>query len=334
MKQAGGRRNLATRILERAPSLLARVAQGVFTLLAVSFVIFLAARALPGDVANMILGQSATDEQLQLLRTQLGLDLPLTQQYLSWLGGILTGDWGTSLANGQPVAASLSLAIRNTATLSGVALLVMLPLSLLVGVLAAAFRDGLLDKMFLGLSMIANAVPDFVTGTVLVATFATTLTHVLPAISFIPPGDQPLAHPQALILPALTVTIPGVMYLARLVRIAVIDVMATEYIRTAELKGIEPARVLFVHALPNAIAPVVPAASLVAAFTVGGVVVVEYLFAYPGVGSALIDAVVNRDLPAIQADVLVIAAAYFFFNLIADALAGRSTGDAERRALA
>ena len=124
-------------------------------------------------------------------------------------------------------------------------------------------------------------------------------------------------------LPATTVIIPGVMYLARLVRVAVIDVMATEYIQTAELKGLSPSRVLFRHALPNAVAPIIPAASLVAAFTVGGVVVVEYLFAYPGVGSALVDAVTNRDLPVIQANVLVIASAYFIFNLIADSLAQR-----------
>lgn len=326
-------RSRVVALLDWLQPLLMRILQGLFTLLAVSLLIFLAARALPGDVANMILGQSATEEQLQLLRSQLGLDLPLWQQYLTWLQDILRGNWGISLASGQPVADGLLPAVRNTATLSGVALLVMLPLSLLVGVLAARFRDGIADRIFLGLSMVANSVPDFVTGTVLVATFATTLLHVLPAVSFIPPGDQPLAHPEALVLPALTVIIPGVMYLARLVRIAVIDVMTTDYIRTAELRGIDPAQILFLHALPNAIAPVIPAASLVAAFTVGGVVVVEYLFAYPGIGSALVDAVVNRDLPAIQADVLLIASAYFLFNLVADIAAPQSGQDGERRAL-
>lgn len=302
---------------------LGRLLQGVLTLLAVSLLIFLAARALPGDVANMILGQNATPEQVASLRTQLGLDQPLWWQYLSWLSGILHGDWGTSLANGQPVADALALGVRNSATLSAVALAIMLPLSLLVGVIAAQLRDGLIDKVFLGLSMIANAVPDFVTGTVLVALFATTVLHVLPAVSFIPPGDSPFSYPDALVLPATTVIIPGVMYLARLVRVAIIDVMTTEYIQTAILKGLSPARILFVHALPNAVAPIIPAASLVAAFTVGGVVVVEYLFAYPGVGSALVDAVTNRDLPVIQANVLVIASAYFILNLIADALGGQ-----------
>lgn len=300
---------------------LARVLQGALTLLGVSLLIFLAARALPGDVANMILGQGATPEQVTLLRSQLGLDQPLWWQYLSWLGGILHGDWGTSLANGQPVADALGQSVRNSATLSAAALAVMLPLSLLVGVVAAQFRDGIVDKVFLALSMVANAVPDFVTGTVLVALFATTVLHILPAVSFIPPGDSPFSYPDALVLPATTVIIPGVMYLARLVRVAVIDVMTTEYIQTAVLKGLSPSRILLRHALPNAVAPIIPAASLVAAFTVGGVVVVEYLFAYPGVGSALVDAVTNRDLPVIQANVLVIAAAYFILNLIADALA-------------
>jgi peptide/nickel transport system permease protein len=306
--------------------LLARSLQGLLTLLAVSLLIFLAARALPGDVANMILGQSALPEQVETLRAQLGLDQPLWWQYLIWLGGILQGDWGTSLANGQPVADGLAMSVRNSATLSGVALAVMLPLSLVVGVIAAQFRDGIVDKIFLGASMIANAVPDFVTGTVLVALFATTVLHILPAVSFIPPGDSPFSHPAALVLPATTVIIPGVMYLGRLVRVAVIDVMSTEYIQTAILRGLSPARILFLHALPNAVAPIIPAASLVAAFTVGGIVVVEYLFAYPGVGSALVEAVTNRDLPVIQANVLVIAAAYFVLNLIADALAPGDDG--------
>ena len=300
-----------------------RVIQGLTTLFAVSLLIFLAARALPGDVANMILGQGATPEQVDLLRAQLGLDRPLWWQYFAWLGGIFQGDWGLSLATRRPVAEALGVAVRNSATLSAVALAVMLPVSLVVGVIAAQFRDGLVDKIFLGMSMVANAVPDFVTGTVLVALFATTVLHVLPAVSFIPPGDSPFSYPLALILPATTIIIPGVMYLARLVRVAVIDVMETEYIQTAVLKGLPPARILFLHALPNAVAPIIPAASLVAAFTVGGVVVVEYLFAYPGVGSALIEAVTNRDLPTIQANVLVIAAAYFILNLIADALAGK-----------
>jgi peptide/nickel transport system permease protein len=303
--------------------LLAKLLQGVLTLLAMSLLIFLATRALPGDVANMILGQNATPEQIISLRGQLGLDLPLWRQYLSWLGGILQGNWSTSLASGQPVADVLSLAVRNTATLSGVALAVMLPLSVLVGVIAAQFRDGIVDRLFLGVSMIFNAVPDFVTGTVLVAVFATTCVHWLPAVSFIPPGEAPLSYPGALVLPATTVIIPGVMYLSRLVRVAVIDVMTTEYIQTAVLRGLSPRRILLRHALPNAVAPIIPAASLVAAFTVGGVVVVEYLFAYPGVGSALVEAVTNRDLPVIQANVLVIASAYFVLNLVADTLAPR-----------
>lgn len=315
---------LTAGLLARAWPALMRIVQGLFTLFAVALLIFLAARALPGDIANMILGPFGTEDQVAALRAQLGLDLPLYQQFFAWLGGILHGDWGTSLATGQPVADALGAGLANSATLSVVALLVMLPLSLVVGVIAAQFRDGLVDKIFLGMSMISNAVPDFVTGTVLVAIFATTLLHVLPAISFIPPGVSPLAYPSALILPATTIIIPGVMYLARLVRVAVIDVMETEYIQTAVLKGLSPARILFLHALPNAVAPIIPAASLVAAFTVGGVVVVEYLFAYPGVGSALIEAVTNRDLPTIQANVLVIAAAYFILNLIADALGGKS----------
>lgn len=308
-------------LMSRLMPVLSKVLQGILTLLAVSLLIFLAARSLRGDVANMILGPHALPEQVEQLRVQLGLNQPLWTQYINWLGGILQGDWGTSLASGRPVVESLAIGLRNSATLSAVALAVMLPTALVVGVIAAQYRDGLVDRVFLIVSMIFNAVPEFVTGTILVALFATTVVHWLPAVSFIPPGDSPISYPSALILPATTIIIPGVMYLSRLVRVAVIDVMTTEYIQTAVLKGLSPARILFLHALPNAIAPIIPAASLVAAFTIGGVVVVEYLFAYPGVGSALVDAVTNRDLPAIQAYVLVIASAYFFFNLIADALA-------------
>ncbi|WP_081691391.1 ABC transporter permease [Cucumibacter marinus] len=308
-------------LMSRLMPVLSKVLQGLLTLLAVSLLIFLAARSLRGDVANMILGPHALPDQVEQLRVQLGLNQPLWTQYINWLGGILHGDWGTSLASGRPVSESLVIGLRNSATLSAVALAVMLPTALVVGVVAAQYRDGLVDRIFLITSMIFNAVPEFVTGTILVAIFATTVVHWLPAVSFIPPGDSPISYPSALILPATTIIIPGVMYLSRLVRVAVIDVMTTEYIQTAVLKGLSPARILFLHALPNAIAPIIPAASLVAAFTIGGVVVVEYLFAYPGVGSALVDAVTNRDLPAIQAYVLVIASAYFFFNLIADALA-------------
>lgn len=297
-----------------------KVLQGLLTLLIVSILIFFATQAMPGDVARVILGVNATPERLDVVREQLGLNLPVTTQYLNWLVGILRGDWGVSLTNGTPVAEILGVRLRNSVTLGLLAMIVMLPVSLVIGVIAAQRKDRAFDHLFMGGSMVVNAAPEFVTGTVLVALFGTTVFHWLPPVSLIPPADLPWWHIPALVLPVATVVISGVAYLGRLVRVSFIDVMSSEYIQTARLKGLSTRRILFRHALPNALAPIIPAASLVAAFVIGGTVVVEYLFSYPGIGSALVEAVGNRDLPLIQAIVLIIATAYFVFNFIADVL--------------
>lgn len=297
-----------------------KILQGVITLLLVSILIFFATQAMPGDVARVILGVNATPEGLETLREQLGLNRPLITQYLSWLGGILQGNWGVSLTNGVPVADILGIRLRNSITLGLFAMVIMLPVSLLIGVIAAQRKDKAFDHVFMGTSMVVNASPEFVTGTVLIALFGTTVFRWLPPVSLIPPGDMPWWHLPALVLPILTLVITGVAYLSRLVRVSFIDVMNSEYIQTAKLKGLSTRRILYRHALPNALAPIVPAASLVAAFVIGGTVVVEYLFSYPGIGSALVEAVGNRDLPVVQAIVLIIATAYFVFNFIADVL--------------
>ncbi|MFT4233148.1 MAG: ABC transporter permease [Leucobacter sp.] len=294
--------------------------QGVLTLLFVSILIFIATQTMPGDVARVILGVNATPERLATVRESLGLDLPAWQQYLNWLGGILRGDWGDSLISGAPIADTLSIRLRNSLTLGVMALIIMLPISLVVGVIAAQRRDRVFDKLFMGSSMVVNAVPEFVLGTVLIALFGTTVLHILPPVALIPPDHMPWWHPLELVLPVTTLVVGGVAYLARLVRVSFIDVMNSEYIQTALLKGLSTRRILYRHALPNALAPIIPAASLVAAFLIGGTVVVEYLFSYPGIGLTLIEAVNNRDLPMIQAVVLIIATAYFVFNFIADAL--------------
>lgn len=305
------------RKLKRASS---KVLQGVATLLLVSVLIFFATQAMPGDVARVILGVNATPERLETLREQLGLNLPLTTQYFNWLTGILRGDWGTSLTNGAPIADILAIRVRNSATLGLLAMVIMLPIALVIGVIAAQKRDRAFDHVFMGSSMVVNAAPEFVLGTVLIALFGTTVFHWFPPVALIPPADMPWWHIPALVLPVMTLVVGGVAYLARLVRVSFIDVMQSEYIQTARLKGLSTRRILYRHALPNALAPIIPAASLVAAFVIGGTVVVEYLFSYPGIGSVLVEAVGNRDLPLIQAVVLIIAAAYFVFNFIADLL--------------
>lgn len=304
-----------------------KLLQAVITLLLVSVLIFLATQAMPGDVARVILGVNATPESLEAVREQLGLDQPLMAQYASWLGGILHGDWGTSLTSGVPVADILGIRLRNSLTLGVFAMAVMLPIALVVGILAAQWKDRAFDHFFMGSSMAVNAAPEFVTGTVLIALFGTTVFHWLPPVSLIPPADMPWWHIPALVLPVATLVISGVAYLGRLVRVSFIDVMQSEFIQTARLKGLSTRRILYRHALPNALAPIIPAASLVAAFVIGGTVVVEYLFSYPGIGTVLVEAVGNRDLPLIQAVVLIIATLYFVFNFIADALpqAGRGS---------
>lgn len=302
-----------------------KLLQGITTLLLVSMLIFFATQAMPGDVARVILGVNATPQRLEVLREQLGLNLPVWQQYVNWLGGILKGDWGVSLTNGIPVVETLTIRLRNSLTLGGIALVIMIPLSLLIGIVAAQKKDRAPDKIFMGSSMAVNAVPEFVLGTVLIALFGTTVFRLFPPVALIPPADMPWWHPFALVLPTATLVIGGVAYLSRLVRISFIDVMSSEYIQSAHLKGLSTTRILLVHALPNALPPIIPAASLVAAFLIGGTVVVEYLFSYPGIGLTLVESVGNRDLPMIQAVVLIIASAYFLFNSLADLLSGIGT---------
>jgi len=296
----------------------AKLVQGVVTLFLVSLCVFLATQVMPGNAATVMLGTHATPDRVKALSEQLGLTQPLWVQYGKWLGGILHGDFGTSLANGQPVTQLIATPALNSFVLAGIAFAVILPLSLVIGVLAAQFKDTWFDKLVLGSSMIANALPDFIIGTLLVFLFGTTVFHWFPPVAIIPIGTHPWDFPAKLAMPVATLVIGGVMYLSRLVRVSVIDVLASEYVEMAQLKGISRARILFVHALPNALSAVVPAASLVAAFTVGGVVVTEYLFNYPGMGVLLLQSIGARDIPTIQAIVLIIAAVYFVFNFIAD----------------
>ena len=299
-----------------------RIVHGVIVLFVVSLLVFLVTQALPGDVVRVILGTTATEERIAQLREQLGLDQPIWAQYWNWLSGIFRGDLGTSLITGRPVSEVIGPRVRNTLVLAGLTILIMLPVSLILGIVAAVRRDRFIDRLILGTSMLVNATPEFVLGTILIAAFATTVFPILPAVSLIPPDAFPTWYPAALVLPIATLTIFGVMYLARIVRVSFIDVMDSEYVQNARLKGVGDRRILFVHILPNALAPVIPAASLVAAITIGGSVVIEYLFAYPGLGTILVESVANRDLPIVQIVILLIATTYFLFNFIADVAQG------------
>ncbi|MBB5959820.1 peptide/nickel transport system permease protein [Saccharothrix tamanrassetensis] len=308
------------------PWLVRRLLVGVLVLFLVSVLLFLVTQALPGDVARIILGKDATAEQVAGLRQQLGLDQPLLGQYWHWLSGVLSGQMGTSLENGEPVGDIVGPRMFNSFTLGFMSLVLILPLAVIVGVFSAYKRDSALDKAFVAVSSLFTALPAFVVGMLLIAFFATSVLGVLPGVSNIPPGDLPWWHPAELVLPVTTLTLMGVMYLGRLVRASFIDAMNSEYVQTAILKGLGSRRILFRHALPNAVAASLPAASLVAAVTITGVVVVEYVYSYPGLGTAVVSAVNSHDLPVMQACILILATAYYLFNLLADVFAalGRS----------
>ncbi|GAA4239819.1 ABC transporter permease [Actinomadura meridiana] len=297
-----------------------RALTGLVTLWCISVIVFVATQAMPGDVAHIILGPGGTADQVAQLNKNLGLDQPLVSQYWDWLTSVLTGDMGNSLVSGQPVSELLSERIFNSATLTVMAMVLILPLSLLVGLLAAVFRDRFLDRTYLGTSLIVTATPDFVLGSLVIALFGTVVFKVLPPVSLLPPGDEPWQHPRQLVMPLAVMTLVGVTYLSRLVRVSFIDVLESEYVQLAIIKGLSMRRILFRHALPNALAPSIPAASIMAAYTIAGSVVIEYLFAYPGIGSALVDAVAGHDLPMIQAIIMLMAAAFFCFNQLADVL--------------
>ncbi|MEU3624936.1 peptide ABC transporter permease [Amycolatopsis coloradensis] len=300
-----------------------RVLLGVLILVLVSLLLFLVTQALPGDVARIILGKDATAEQVADLRLRLGLDQPLIAQYWHWLTGVLTGEMGTSLENGESVADIIGPRVLNSFTLGFISMVLILPLSVVIGVFSAHKQDSPLDKAFVAVSSLFTALPAFVVGMLLIAFFATSVFGVLPGVSNIPPGNPPWWYPAQLVLPVATLTLMGVMYLGRLVRASFIDAMNSEYVQTAVLKGLGDRRILFRHALPNAIAASLPATGLVTAVTITGVVVVEYVYSYPGLGTAVVSAVNSHDLPVMQAGTLILATAYYVFNLLADLLSER-----------
>jgi peptide/nickel transport system permease protein len=288
-------------------------------LVAVSLLVFIATEALPSDPARAILGRSATPQSIAALNRELGLDEPLVSQYVTWFSGVVTGDFGDSLAAGEPVSTLIGGRLVNSLTLVFLVGIIALPLSFILGTVTA-IRRGPFDRILLLVAVVLSAIPDFVIGIVLVMLFATLVFQFVPAVAVVPPGSSPLGQPSALILPVMTMVLVMVPYLYRLVRASMIDALGSEYVAMARLKGM-PTRIVVVrHALRNALLPAIQGSGLVLGWLLGSVVVVENVFQYPGLGSALTDAVHNRDLPMIQAIVLVFAIGVVVFNLVADAL--------------
>lgn len=295
-----------------------RLAWGVITLLLVAVVVFLATQALPGDAASAILGSSATPHRLAALRAQLHLEEPLLSQFWHWLTGILHGDFGTSLAARKPVTEVLSGRVANTATLVVLAAIVGLPIALWLGVRSAVRRDTLFDHTISVGTLTLAALPEFVVGIGLILLLSTQVLHLLPPVSLLTPGVPAWQQPEVLVLPALTLVLAVVPYVARIMRGSMIEVLENEYVQMARLKGLSERTVVLRYALPNAIAPAIQASALSLAYMTGGVVVVEYVFQYNGIGTALVEAVQNRDVPVVQAVVLIVGAVYVFLNVFAD----------------
>jgi peptide/nickel transport system permease protein len=304
-----------------ASMVVVRIALGILTIFAVSIVIFLATQALPGNAAYAVLGHSATPQRLKALEDQLHLNRSLPAQYGSWIGGVLHGNFGKSLANGESVSSLIGPRLVNSAVLVVGAGIVGTLIAGILGLYAAARRDKLFDHVASVISLAITALPEFVVAIALVIVLAVNLTHLLPAVSVIPPGTSPLSNLKLLVLPIATLSLVIAPYIFRMMRGAMIEALESDYVEMAELKGISRWRVLLVHALPNSLPPVIQVIGLNLLYLAGGIVVVEYVFNYPGIGAALVDAVDNRDIPTIQFIVLILAAFYVFVNITTDVIA-------------
>ena len=294
---------------------------GILTLFLVSILVFAATQTLPGNAASAVLQNTATPQRLHALEVQLGLTRPAVAQYWTWLTGVLHGNFGTSLANGQPVGTLIGGRILNSLVLVVLAGVIGTLIGVGLGVLAAAWRDSLFDRVLSVISLAVTALPEFVVAVVLVIFFAAVVVHWFPAVSVFVPGTAPWSNPKELVLPVATLVIVIVPYIFRMMRASMIDALESDYVQMARLKGVPKWRVLLFHALPNAIAPTIQVIGLSFLYLAGGVVVVEYMFNYPGLGQALVSAVDDRDIPQIQAIVLVIAAFYIFVNILTDVIA-------------
>ena len=296
-----------------------RLALGLLTLFAVSLIIFLGVELLPGDITQAILGQSATEETVAAFRRELGLDLPPHERYVAWLGGILQGDLGRSLANKREIAELMGVRLQNTLFLAFIAAIISIPLALGLGILAALYRNTLYDRMVNVFTLSSISFPEFFVAYILILVFAVQLGW-FPSISNIGQELGLWDRVYRSILPALTLTLVVVAHMMRMTRAAIINLMASPYIEMATLKGLPRARIIVRHALPNALAPIINVVVINLAYLVVGVVIVEVVFVYPGLGQLLIDAVRSRDIPVVQATGLLFAAAYILLNLTADVL--------------
>ena len=296
---------------------LQRLGLGLATLLAVSVIIAFIVELLPGDITEAILGQAATPEAVAAFRRAIGLDQPAYIRYLDWLSGILTGDLGQSLASKRDISEFVGKRLSNTLFLGGVAAAIAVPLALFLGLLAALYRNSIFDRIVNFTTLTSISFPEFFVAYILIL-FLSVKAGIFPGISNV---STDLAFSEQLyrtLLPALTLTLVVLAHMLRMTRAAIINLLSSPYIEMARLKATRPFRVIFHHALPNAWGPIVNVIALNLAYLVVGVVVVEVVFVYPGLGQLLVDSVSKRDLPVVQACSIIFAAVYILLNLLAD----------------
>ena len=294
-----------------------RLLSAVVTLLLVSIIIFAAVEVLPGDVASRVLGRNATEESLAALRDKMNLNASGVERYLDWLGGVVEGDFGASLTSNRPITTILGNRVTNTLILSGVAFLLYIPLALIPAMIQAIRRDRPIDHGLSVVTLVLLSTPDFLLATLLLIVFVVFIP-ILPAISMVGDTTTLAGWAEALVLPSVTLAIVMAVYAVRMLRDNLIEVLDSEYIRMAELKGMPARRVLLRHALPNALVPTLNITALNLGYLIGGVVIVERVFSFPGFGSLLIDSIQILDIPVIEATILLAASVYIAANLLAD----------------
>ncbi|MDO5603668.1 MAG: ABC transporter permease [Paracoccus sp. (in: a-proteobacteria)] len=297
--------------------ILKRLAIGVLTLLVVSAVIFWAVELLPGDIATEVLGQSATPETIAAFRDRFGLNDPAGVRYINWLSGALRLDFGLSISSQRPIAELIGDRAFNTFFLAGYAALIAVPVAVFLGLIAALHRDSLLDRTISSLTLAVISFPEYFVAYILILLFAVQMQW-FPSLASVTPDMSLGQRLYVTFLPAMTMVLIVVAHMMRMTRAAIVNLLAMPYIEMAELKGLRRWRVIAVHALPNAVAPIVTVIALNLAYLIVGVVLVEVVFVYPGLGQLLVDSVSKRDIPMVQAACMIFAATYILLNLAAD----------------
>ncbi|MCA2007005.1 ABC transporter permease [Rhodobacteraceae bacterium R_SAG3] len=294
-----------------------RIALSLFLLLMISALIFAGTMILPGDVAQSILGQSATPEALANLRADLGLNDPPLTRYFDWLFGALQGDLGTALTSGQDITSAIGSRLSNTLFLAFWAAIIAVPLAIFLGLLAVRYKDRWPDKLISGVTLASISIPEFLIGYVLMYLIAVKLRW-FPSVAMINDSMSLWQKLNSIALPVAVLTLVVLAHMMRMTRAAILNVMQSAYIETAELKGLSTFKVIWRHAFPNSVAPIVNVVMLNLAYLVVGVVVIEVVFVYPGMGQYLVDHVSKRDVPVVQACGLIFAAVYIGLNMVAD----------------